>query len=88
MDYPGPTRGAGQLTGSHPHGTPDPKGNYMGILDDAKKLIDQHDDKVDQAAEKLGDLIDGKTGGKYTDKIDGAVHTVQEKTGEGDTTAR
>ena len=27
----------------------------MGFLDDAKKFIDENDDKVDQAQEKTGD---------------------------------
>lgn len=58
-----------------------------GIFDQAKKLIDQHDEKIDAAAEKAGDLIDDKTGGKYSDKIDKAVDTIQERTGDGDTTA-
>ena len=30
----------------------------MGFLDDAKKFIDEHDDQVDQAIEKAGDLVD------------------------------
>jgi len=59
----------------------------MGFLDDAKKFIDEHDDQVDQAIEKAGDLIDDKTDGKYADKIDKAQDMAQEKTGDGDTTA-
>ena len=57
----------------------------MGILDDAKKFIDEHDDKVDQAIEKAGDLVDDRTDGKYADKIDKAQDVAQEKTGDGDT---
>jgi nucleosome binding factor SPN SPT16 subunit len=59
-----------------------------GIFDQAKKLIDENDEKIDDAAQKAGDFIDEKTQGKYSDKIDKAVETVQEKTGHGDTTAR
>jgi hypothetical protein len=57
----------------------------MGFLDDAKKFIDEHDDKVDQAIEKVGDVVDDKTGGKYSDQIDKAQDIAEEKTGDGDT---
>jgi hypothetical protein len=57
----------------------------MGILDDAKKFIDEHDDKVDQAIEKAGDVIDDKTGGKYADKVDKVQDIAETKTGDGDT---
>jgi hypothetical protein len=57
----------------------------MGFLDDAKKFIDDHDDQVDQAIEKAGDLVDDKTGGTYADKVDQAQDMAQEKTGDGDT---
>jgi hypothetical protein len=59
----------------------------MGFLDDAKKLIDENDDKVDRAIEKAGDLVDDRTDGKYADKVDQAQVVAQEKTGDGDTTA-
>jgi hypothetical protein len=57
----------------------------MGFLDDAKKFIDEHDDQVDQAIEKAGDLVDDKTGGKYADKVDKVQDVAEEKTGDGDT---
>jgi pyridoxine 5'-phosphate synthase PdxJ len=57
----------------------------MGFLDDAKKFIDEHDDQVDQAIEKAGDVIDVKTDGKYADKVDKAQDLAEEKTGDGDT---
>jgi hypothetical protein len=60
-------------------------GTTMGLLDDAKKFIDEHDDKVDDAIEKAGDLVDDKTGGKFADKVDKAQDIAQEKTGDGDT---
>ena len=47
--------------------------------------IDEHDDKVDQAIEKVGDVVDDKTGGKYSDQIDKAQDIAEEKTGDGDT---
>ncbi len=57
----------------------------MGFLDDAKKLVDEHDEQVDAAIEKGGDLADDKTGGKYADQIDKAQDFAEEKTGDGDT---
>jgi hypothetical protein len=57
----------------------------MGFLDDAKNFIDEHDDQVDQAIEKAGDVLDDRTDGKYADKIDKAQDVAQEKTGDGDT---
>ena len=56
----------------------------MGFLDDAKKFIDEHDDQVDQAIEKAGDMVDQKTDGKFADKIDKVQDMAEEKTGDGD----
>jgi hypothetical protein len=57
----------------------------MGFLDDAKKLVDEHDDQVDSAIEKAGDLVDDKTSGTYAGQVDKAQDFAEEKTGEGDT---
>ena len=57
----------------------------MGFLDDAKKMADEHDEQVDQAIEKSGDLVDQKTGNKYADKVDKAQDFAENRTGEGDT---
>jgi len=57
----------------------------MGFLDDAEKLVGEHDQQVDAAIEKAGDLVDDKTGGKYADQIDKAQDFAEEKTGDGDT---
>ena len=57
----------------------------MSFLDDAKKFIDEHDDQVDQAIEKAGDLVDDKTGGRFADKVDKVQDVAEEKTGAGDT---
>ncbi|ORW05394.1 antitoxin [Mycobacterium kyorinense] len=42
----------------------------MGFLDKAKSLLSQNADKVEQAIDKAGDIIDDKTGGKYKDAVD------------------
>jgi hypothetical protein len=57
----------------------------MGFLDKAKDLLGKHDDKVDDAIEKAGDVVDEKTGDKYADQVDKGQDFLQDKTGEGDT---
>ncbi|BBY56585.1 antitoxin [Mycobacterium koreense] len=42
----------------------------MGFLDKAKDLLSKNADKVDQAIDKAGDFVDGKTEGKYADTVD------------------
>ncbi|MCV7315276.1 antitoxin [Mycolicibacillus parakoreensis] len=42
----------------------------MGFLDKAKGLLSKNADKVDQAIDKAGDLVDDKTEGKYADTVD------------------
>ncbi|WP_433203950.1 antitoxin [Dactylosporangium sp. CS-047395] len=56
------------------------------FFDKVKDLADQHDEKVDQALDKIGDVVDDKTGNKYSDHIDKGVDFAQEHTGEGDST--
>jgi hypothetical protein len=46
----------------------------MGFLDKVKDLVSKNTDKVDAAIEKVGDVVDQKTGDKYK----GAVDKVQE----------
>lgn len=55
------------------------------FFDKVKDLVDKHDDKVDQALEKAGDMADERTEGKYTEHIDKGVDLAQEHTGEGST---
>jgi len=57
----------------------------MGIFDKAKDALGDHPEQVDQGIDKIGDLADEKTGGKYADKVDQAQDIAQEKTGDGDT---
>ncbi|MFV8049423.1 antitoxin [Mycobacterium sp. 48b] len=44
----------------------------MGFLDKAKDLLSQNADKVEQAIEKAGDIVDEKTQGKYSQHVDKA----------------
>jgi uncharacterized protein YjbJ (UPF0337 family) len=42
----------------------------MGFLDKVKSLISQNTDKVDTAIDKVGDIVDDKTKGKYASQVD------------------
>ncbi|BBX90657.1 kanamycin biosynthetic protein [Mycobacterium vulneris] len=44
----------------------------MGFLDKAKDLLSQNADKVEQAIDKAGDIVDEKTQGKYSGAVDKA----------------
>ena len=57
----------------------------MSFLDKAKDFLEEHDEQVDQALEKAGDMVDERTGHKYTGQIDKGVDEAQKRTGEGDT---
>jgi MT0933-like antitoxin protein len=46
----------------------------MSFLDKIKELLSKNTDKVDAAIEKVGDVVDQKTGAKYK----GAVDKVQD----------
>ncbi|HEY0397241.1 MAG TPA: antitoxin [Acidimicrobiia bacterium] len=57
----------------------------MGKLNDmrrlaetAKKLVAKNDVKVKQALEKAADVVDSKTKGRYSEKIEGAVAKAKE----------
>ena len=58
----------------------------MGLLDKAKGLIGKNEKKVDDAIDKVADVIDDKTGGKHHDKIENAAdkaHDLVDKLGDG-----
>ena len=59
----------------------------MSFVDRIKDLADKHDDKIDQALEKIGDEVDKRTGHKYSNHIDRGVDEAQKRTSEGDTRA-
>ncbi|MFK8023019.1 MAG: antitoxin [Ilumatobacter sp.] len=50
----------------------------MGLLDKIKGMLGGNADKVKEGIDKAGDIVDEKTGGEFTDKIDMA----EEKIGE------
>ena len=42
----------------------------MGFLDTVKNLVSKNADKVDTAIDKVGDVVDSKTQGKYAQHVD------------------
>lgn len=54
----------------------------MGFLDDAKKQIDEHANQVDEGIEKIGDLVDEKTGDKFQGQVDKAQEFLENETGD------
>ena len=56
----------------------------MGLFDKAKKLAEEHADQVEQAIDKVADVVDDKTGGKYADKIDKGAEAAKGFIGDDD----
>jgi hypothetical protein len=44
----------------------------MGFMDTLKNVLSKNADKVDSAIDKVGDVVDSKTGGKYKGVVDKA----------------
>ena len=42
----------------------------MGVFDSIADAAKQHEAKIEEGIEKVGDLIDEKTGGKFADQVD------------------
>ena len=43
---------------------------FKGAVDKVRSLAVENADKIEGAVDKAGDFIDGKTDGKYADKVD------------------
>ena len=55
----------------------------MGLFDKAKDLAESNKDKIADGVDKATDVVDDKTGGKFTDKLD-KVDEAAEKFAGGD----
>jgi hypothetical protein len=42
----------------------------MSIVDKVKEMLGQHADRAKSGVSKAGDMINDRTGGKHTDKVD------------------
>ncbi len=54
----------------------------MKFLDQAKGLLTKNSSKIADQLDGVSEMIDKKTGGKYTDKINKVTSTVEEKLGD------
>ena len=50
----------------------------MGLLDTLKSTLKGKGKQVDAGIDKVADVVDDKTGGKHTDKIEGAADKAKE----------
>lgn len=51
----------------------------MGLLDNLGDLAKQNEAKIEEGIEKVGDLVDEKTGGKYKSQVDQAQKLANEQ---------
>lgn len=51
----------------------------MSLLDRLKNMVGGHEDKARQGIDKAGDMIDKKTGGKHSDKVDRVQDALRDK---------
>lgn len=54
----------------------------MGLFDDLKAAADSREDQVEQGIDKVGDIVDEKTGGKYAGQVDQAQDFLKDRIGE------
>ncbi len=45
----------------------------MGLLDSVKKALKGKGEQLESGIDKVADVVDDKTGGKHSDKIEGAA---------------
>ncbi len=58
----------------------------MGIFDAVKGAADSHETQVDSAIERIGDLIDEKSGGQYAGQVDQAQDFLRDRIFSSDAT--
>ena len=56
----------------------------MGLFDKAKKAAEEHGDKIADGVDKATDMIDDKTGGKFTDKLEKVDELAEKHLGDDD----
>lgn len=54
----------------------------MGIMDKAKKFVEDNPDKVSKGIESVGDAFDKKTGGKHAKTVDKVQDAAQKRFGK------
>lgn len=56
----------------------------MGLFDKAKKLAEDNADKVADGVDKATDVVDDKTGGKYSDHLEKVDEAAEKFAGSND----
>jgi ABC-type transporter Mla subunit MlaD len=56
----------------------------MGLFDKVKKLAEDHGDKLEGAVDKVAEVVDDKTGGKYSDTIESGAEAAKGFLGDED----
>ena len=51
----------------------------MGAFDEIKNAVEGHEAQVKEAIEKLGDIIDEKTEGKFAEQVDKAQEFLKDQ---------
>jgi len=51
----------------------------MSVIDKLKGMLKGHEDQAQQAVEKGGDMIDAKTGNKYSSQVDKAQEQINKQ---------
>ena len=54
----------------------------MGLLDDMKAAADSHEGQLEQGIDKVGDVVDEKTGSKYAGQVDQAQDFLKDRIGQ------
>ena len=54
----------------------------MSIMNKLKDLVKGKGEQIDSAIDKAADFADDKTGGKHTDKIEGAANKAKDVVGK------
>ncbi|MEM1334331.1 MAG: antitoxin [Actinomycetota bacterium] len=60
------------------------EGTTMGLFDKAKKLADDNKEKIADGVDKATDVVDDKTGGKFSDQLDKVDEAVEKFAGSDD----
>ena len=54
----------------------------MSIIEKVKDLLGRHSDKLEQGIDKTGEIINDKTGGKYSDQVQSAQEKAKDALGQ------
>ncbi|MFH9723360.1 antitoxin [Streptomyces sp. NPDC017254] len=54
----------------------------MSVMDKLKGMLKGHEDQASKGVDKAGDLVDGKTQGKYSSQVDTAQEKLKQQLGE------